>query len=96
MLAAPEHQEINGKVEVTWRTLCTIAHYIMVHARVLEAYIHFALMYTTYHIFPVIPIKDLIKKFSNPTTPFKLETGTKPSVSHLRVLFFPCAVHKAA
>ena len=25
-LASPEHQEMNGKVEVTWRTLCTVAH----------------------------------------------------------------------
>ena len=33
-LAAPEHQEMNGKVEVTWRTLRTIAHALMVHARV--------------------------------------------------------------
>ena len=23
-LAAPEHQEMNGQVEVTWRTLCTL------------------------------------------------------------------------
>ena len=25
-LAAPEHQEMNGQVEVTWRTLRTVAH----------------------------------------------------------------------
>ena len=59
-LAAPEHQEMNGQVEVTWRTLRTIANSIMVNARVSEAYIHFALMYTTYHTFPVLPIKYLI------------------------------------
>ena len=53
-LAAPEHQEINGQVEVTWRTLCTIAHALMVHARVPEIYVHFALMYTSDHIFPVL------------------------------------------
>ena len=45
-LAAQEHQEINGQVKVTWSTLRTFSHHIMVHARVLEAYIHFALMYT--------------------------------------------------
>ena len=50
-LAAPEHQEMNGKVEVTWRTLCKIAHYLMVNVIVLEAYIHFALIYTTDHFF---------------------------------------------
>ena len=33
---APEHQEMNGQVEVTWRTLCTVAHALMVHARVPE------------------------------------------------------------
>ena len=30
-LAAPEHQEMNGQVEVTWRTVRTIAHSLMVH-----------------------------------------------------------------
>ena len=67
----------------------------MVHARVLESYIHFSLMYTIDHIFPVLPIKDLINKYSNPTTPFKLSTSTKPSVSQLCMLFFPCVVRKA-
>ena len=52
-------------------------------------------MYTTDHFFPVLPIKDLINKDGNPTTPHKLATGTKPSVSHLRVLCFPCVVRKA-
>ena len=88
MLVAPEHQEMNGQVEVTWRTLRKIAQYLMVHARVLETYILFALMYTTDHIFPVLPIKDMINKDGDPTTPYKLATGMKPSVSHLRVLFF--------
>ena len=59
-LAAPEHQEMNRKVEVTWRTVHTVAHYLMVHARVPEVYVHFTLMYTTDHIFPVLPIKDFI------------------------------------
>ena len=67
----------------------------MVHARVLELYVHFALMYTTDHIFLVLPIKDLINKEGDPTMQHKLATCTKPSVSHLRVLFFPCVVRKA-
>ena len=62
MLAVPEHQEMNGQVKVTWRTLITIAHSLMVNARVLEACIHFALMYTKDQIFPVLPIKDIINK----------------------------------
>ena len=70
-LAAPEHQEITVQVEVTWRTLRTVAHTIMVHARVPEVYVHFALMYTTDHIFPVLPIKDLINKDGDPTMPHK-------------------------
>ena len=89
-IAAPEHQEMNGQVEVTRRTLRTIAHSLMVHARVPEIYVHFALIYTTDHIFPVLTIKDLINMDGDPTTPYKLATGAKPSVSHLRVLFFPC------
>ena len=86
---------MNRQVEVTWRTLCTVAHSLMVHARVTEVYVHFALMYTTDHIFPVLPIKDLINEDGNPTMPHKLAKGTKPSVSHLRVLFCPCVVRKA-
>ena len=87
-LEAPEHKEINVQVKVTWRMLYTIAHSLMVHVIFLEAYISFELMYTTDHIFPVLPIKDLINEDGKPTTPFKLATGTKPSVSHLRMLFF--------
>ena len=41
-LAAPEHQEMNGQVKLTWRTLRTIAHSLMVYARVPEIYVHFA------------------------------------------------------
>ena len=67
----------------------------MVHARVSEAYINFTLMYTTYHIFPVLPIKDLINKDSNTTMPFKIATGTKTPVSHLRVLYCPCVSWRA-
>ena len=86
---------MNGQVEVTWRTLRTIAPTLMVHARVPEIYIHFALMYTTDHIFPLLPIKDLINEDGDPTTTYKLATCTKPSVSHLRVLFCLCVVRKA-
>ena len=82
-LVAPEHQEMDRQVEVTWRTLRTVAHSLMVHARVAEVYVRFALMYTIDHIFPVLPIKDLINKDGDPTTPHKMATGTKPSVSLL-------------
>ena len=71
-----------------WRTLRIISHSLMVHAWVSEAYIHFTLMYTEDYIFPVLPIKDLINKDGDPTTLFKLETGTKSSILYLRVLFF--------
>ena len=94
-LVASEHQEMNEQVEVTWRTLRTVAHSLMVHARVPEVYVHFELMYTTDHIFPVLLIKDLINEDGDPTTPHKMATGTKPSVSHLRLLFCPCDVWKA-
>ena len=57
------------------------------HARVSDEYIHFALMYTTDHTFPVVSIKHLVDHDSEPTMTHKLATGTKPSVSNLRVLF---------
>ena len=94
-LAAPEHQEMNGQAEVTWRTLRTIAHSLMAHARVSEAYIYLALMYMTNQIFPVLPIKDLINEDGDINNPYKLATDTKPSVSNLSVLFCPCAVPKS-
>ena len=77
-LAAQKHQLINGKVEVAWIMLHTIAHYFMVHARVSEAYINFELMYTTYHIFTVLPIKDMINEDGKPTTSSKPATEKKP------------------
>ena len=40
-LAAPDHQEMDGQVEVTQITLLTIAHSLMVHVQVSEAYINF-------------------------------------------------------
>ena len=86
---------MNGQVEVTWITLRTVAHYLMLHARVSEAYVHFALLYTSDYIFLFLTIKDLINEDGDPTTPHKMATGTKPSVSHLRVLFCPCVVRKA-
>ena len=84
---------MNGKTKVTWRTLRTVTHSLMVHARVLEAYINFSFMYTADHILLVLPIKEPIKENGKPTTSFKVVTGKKPSVSHLCV-FCPFVVHK--
>ena len=61
----------------------------MVHARVSDEYIHFILLYTTGTIFPVLSIKHLVNQDDEPTTPHKLATVTKPSVSKPCVLFFP-------
>ena len=85
---------MDGQVEVTWRTLRTISHSLMLHARVLEACIHFVLMYMTDNILLVPPIKNLINKDGKPTTPFKLQIGTKPSVSQLHALFCQYVVQK--
>ena len=38
-LAELDHKEMNGQYEVTWQTLQTTAHSIMIHARVLYEYI---------------------------------------------------------
>ena len=48
-VAATEHQEMDGQVEVTWITLRIVVHALMVHDRVPEVYVHFTLMYTTDH-----------------------------------------------
>ena len=82
-LAAPEHQEMNRQVKVIWRTLHTIEHSLMVHVQFLEAYIHFALMYTTDHILQVQPIKYLINEDGESTIPFIIATGKKSSISNL-------------
>ena len=52
-------------------------------------------MCTTDNIFPVLLIKHLVNQNVEPTTPHKLVTGMKPSVSNLLVLFCPCVVLKA-
>ena len=51
-------------------------------------------MYMTDHIFPALIIKHLVNKYGEPTTPQKLATGTKPSVSNLCALFYPFVVQK--
>ena len=67
----------------------------MVHAIVPEVYVYLTLMYTTYNIFLVLLIEDLINEEGDATTQHKVAIGTKPSVSHLCVLFCPCVVWKA-
>ena len=48
----------------------------------------------TDHIFPVLPIKNLVNQDNEPTTPWKLTAGTKLSVSNPCVLFCPCVLQK--
>ena len=81
---------MNVQVEVTWQTLQTIAHSVMVNIQVSDKYINFALMYMTDNIFPVIPIKHSVNQDGEPTMPHKLETCTKPSISNLHILFCTC------
>ena len=80
---------------MTCITLRTVARSLMVHAIVSEAYVHLEIMYTKDNRYLVLPIKDLINEYGDAITPQKLATGTKPSVSHLRVLFCPCVEWKA-
>ena len=76
-LSAPENQEMNRQVKVTWIMLLTISQSLMLHEMILEAYIHFAFIYTTDHIFPVLTIKDLINEYGKTTTSCKLAIGIK-------------------
>ena len=93
-LVAPDHQEMNGQAEVIWQILQSIAHSIIVHAQVYDEYIHFTIIYTTDHIFPVIPIKHLVNHDGEPNTPHKLATGMKDSVSNSHILFCSFVVQK--
>ena len=65
------------------------------HARVFDKYIHFASMYMTDNIFPVLPIKHLVNKDCKLTTPHKMLIGKKTSLLNLRFLLCPCVVQKA-
>ena len=67
----------------------------MVHALVSEEYIYISLIYTTDHVFPVLPIKRLLNQESEPTTPHKLATGSKTPVTNLRALLCTCVVRKS-
>ena len=85
---------MNVQVEYIWRILQIYAQSIMMHTQVLDEYINFALMYTTHHILPVLPIKHLLNQDAGPPTTHKMETGTKHSVSNICVQFFPRVVQK--
>ena len=50
----------------------------MIHVRVLEAYVYFAVMYTVDNISPVLLIKDLISKYGKTTMSYKLAIDRKP------------------
>ena len=52
-------------------------------------------MYNTNHMFPVLPIKNLVNHDGETSKPHKLATGTKPLVSKTRVLFCACVVRKS-
>ena len=68
-----------------------IANYRTFHY---DKYIHVALMYTTDHILPLLPIKHFVDQDSEPNMPHELETGTKPSVSNLHLIFCLCFYKK--
>ena len=52
----------------------------MVHARVSDECINFALMYMTDNLLSVLPIKNLVNEDGETTITHKLATSTKPSV----------------
>ena len=93
-IAAPEHQEMNGLSEVTWRQIRTIAHSLMVFARVDDSFMHHALIYAAHVIFPALPLRDLVNEKGAQATPTELMTLRKARVSKIRTLFCPCIVKK--
>ena len=67
-LAAPEHQEMNGIVESTWKNIRTIAHAQLNFGRVEESLTHFALIHAAHVIVPVLPLRDLVNEDGEQTT----------------------------
>ena len=51
-------------------------------------------MHMADNISPVLPIKYLMNEDGDPAMSFKLATGKKTSIMHIRVLFCPCVVQK--
>ena len=82
----------------SWSDMENISHYCIFNygARTGFQRIYvFSLIYTTDHIFPVLPITQLVNHNGEPTMPHKLATSTKPSLSNLHILFFSCVLQKA-
>jgi transposase InsO family protein len=91
-LAAPKKQYQNHLAECTWQTIGTMAHSLLVHARLPDSFMYYALVYSC-HIFNVLPVKGLYSR-DQVATPYELFQGTKPNISQFRVFGCPVTARK--
>jgi hypothetical protein len=61
---------------------------MLVHARLPDMYLYHALLHAC-NMFNILPLKGLVTADGTVTTPFELFAGSKPIVSHFRVLDVP-------
>jgi hypothetical protein len=100
IVAAPEHQEMNGLAERLWQTARVMAFRMLTNARLNILFFHHALMYA-WQICVVLPAKSTSRLDEDgtlmPTTPHYLYfNGDIPNVSRYRVFGCPaiCKVYK--
>ena len=91
-LASPDHQEMNGISESTWKSVKQLAHSLQVQGRVGENFLYHALKYAV-QIHRVLPIKNLYKN-GRQSTPYELHYNKRPKVGKFRILFCPAIVRK--
>jgi hypothetical protein len=92
-IAAPAHQEMNGKAEANWRHCRQIAYKLLTHARLNLAFYDMVIRYA-WQIKAVLPINGLIVESNTieerPATPFECYFGRQPSVGRYKVFGCPC------
>jgi len=92
-LAAPKKQYQNHLVECTWQTTSTIAHTLLVHAKLPDTFWYHAMVYAT-DIFNVLPVRGMKNEQYCPATPYELFFSEKPSIAHVRVFGCPTVVRQ--
>ena len=88
-IAGPKHQEQNGFVEVTYKSLGKMARSMLVHARLPMTFYHLAIDYACL-ILQILPHKGLRDKDGKPVTIYEVIHKKKPRICRFKV--FGCPV----
>jgi len=92
-LAAPKKQNQNHLAERSWQTLCSMAHSLLVHARLPDTFWFYAIRYAS-NIFNVLPIRSHTPTGDVPATPYQLYYGRLPSLASFWVFGSPVVVKR--